>query len=494
MRLKTYGLQSHAKYRGLTVQFSHRCMLSSVLMSLRRTWRALPVWASLFALVVADAAGGAELSGTLPEDYVPALKPILAAALKQSPKIIAQDIEISQREAQAIQIEALRLPNLSGHLDYVRNQTAISSNSATQSTDGGLFGGVAVNQPVFHWGALDNQSAAARIRVAIAEKNLLEAYRLLTVDLRQRYLSLIVRKAGLRQARFALGLTAFDLNFTKENFAKGQVSKEALDTQQLSYDETSLGIENSEAVFDNLRRDFIRLSGIGELPEDSIPLEISKPAYSADVAAELLAGLLRADGKGTFQAQAYELMIHESDLSYQVARVRLLPKFNASAGYSLENTTNATATSVMQQGVARETVALSAQWNIFDGLATRGAKAEAIAGKRQHERELKTVAEETIDRAQTLKRQLAIDARMLEFEEIHHRQAVDDLTRAKEELERGNLSKRTVDGVANSLYSRDPSLAAARATLLIDWSEFVSLTGADPMLNTISAQHAREKR
>lgn len=463
-------------------------------MSLRRAWRALPVWASLFAVVVADAAGGDDLAGTLPEDYIPALKPILAAASKQSRVIIAKEIEISQREAQAMQVDALRGPNFGGHLDYVQNQTAVSGNSDTQSREGGLFYGLALNQPVYHWGALENQSAVARIGVAIAEKNYAEAYRLLIVDLRQRYLSLIVRKAFLRQARFALGLTEYDLKFTVENLAKGLVSKEAAAQQQLSYRETKLGLERAEVEFSNLRRAFARMAGLADFPEDAVPLEIPKPDYASAAMSELLAGLLRDGGKGTFQAQIYELMIQEANLNYKIAKVRLLPKINASAGYSLENTTNATPTAVQQQGVARQTVTLNAQWNIFDSFATKGAKAEALARKRLHERELKTAAEETLDRAQSLQRQLAIDVQALEFSEIHNQQVADEMKRAKEELGRGNTSTRAIDGMTASVYSSEANNLVARATLLIHWSEFVSLTGADPMLNNLPVNYVREKR
>jgi outer membrane protein TolC len=468
-------------------------MLSLVPMSPRRFRCAPPVLALFLALSAARAQSD-PVAGTLPEDYVPALKPILATALKQSPQIIAKEIEISQREAQVLGVDAQRLPRVDGHLDYTRNQTAISGNSATQTTDGGFFYGAGVSQPVFHWGALDNQSAAARIEVQIAEKNYAEGYRLVAYDLRQKYLSLIVRKAGLRQARFALGLTEADLRLTKEDLTRGLASKETVAAQQLAFDETSLGLEAAEAKFAELKRDFARIAGIGPMTEDAIPLEIPKPAYAAGAVSELLAGLLRDGAKSTFQAQVYELLIHEADLNYKIAKVRLLPKFNASAGYSLENTTNATTTSVLQQGVARETATLNAQWTIFDGFAARGAKAEALAGKRQHERELKTNAEETLDRAQTLQRLLAIDARALEFAEIHRQMVVDELSHAKDEFGRGNASQRDLDAIVSNLYAQEANTAVARATLLIHWSEFVSIAGADPVLNNLPAHYAREKR
>lgn len=492
--LKTYGLQSHSKYRGLTVQFSLRFMLSLVLMSLRRTQCAPLVWALLFALGAGPAMGAEDVAGTLPEDYVPALKPLLALALKQSPQVIAKEIDISRREAQVLGADAQRLPNVSGHLDYLRDRTAISGVSGSNSSEGGFFYGAAVNLPLFHWYALENQSEAARIEVAIADKNYAEAYRLLTVELRQRYLALIVRKAYLRQARYAFAMTEFDLNVAKDNLARGQLAKEVLAAQQVSCEEASVGLERAEAQFASLRRAFARLVGLDDLAEDAIPLEIPPPAYSANAVAELLAGLLREGGRGTYQAQIHEMEMHEADLNYKIAQVRLLPKFNAVADYSLENTTVGTATAVSQQGLARETVAVNAQWTIFDGFAARGAKAEALANKRQHERELKNTTEQTLDRAQWLQRELALDARELALKETHEKLVADNLSRAQEELGRGKASKRTIESATSDLYFHQADTTVARANLLTFWSELVSLAGADPILNNLPAHHVREKR
>lgn len=468
-------------------------MLSLVSMSLRRFRCAPPVLALVLALSAARAESDS-IGSTLPEDYLPGLKTILQTALSQSPPVLAKEIDIALNEARVLGVDAQRLPSLSSHLDYARNQTAISGNSGTQTNDSGFFYGIDLNQPVFHWGALKNQSDAARISVMVAEKNYQEMKRLIAIELRQRYLALIAKKAVLQQGRFALGLAAADLALAREKLAEGDARPNAVASQQMGFDEASLRLERDEAEFAGSRRSFARLAGLEDLAEDAIPVEIAKPANPAAAATELLATFLRSGAKSAFQTEIYELLVHQDDLSYQVARVRQLPKFNARASYGLENTTNATPTSVLQQGVARQTVLLNTQWNIFDGFATRGAKHEALANKRLHERELQTSVDEALDKAQALQRALSLDARAMELTELRRQQSADDLAQVKENLGLGNTSKRAVADAQSNLYASEANNCAARATFLGHWAEFVSLAGTDPVLNFVPVQHAREKR
>ncbi len=462
-------------------------------MSLRRS-RCAPLVLGMILALVGARAEPASPAGTLPEDYLPGLKTILQAALNQSPPVLSREIEVALSEARVLGVKAQQLPSLSSHVDYARNQTAISGNTSTETSDSGFFYGIDLNQPVFHWGALKNQTDAARINVIVAEKNYQEMRRVVAIDLRQRYLALIAKKAVLRQGRFALGLLAADLKLAREKLADGEAQPNTVKLQQLSFDEASLRLERDEADFTGQRRSFARLAGLSDFAEDSIPVEIVKPGYPVTVATELLAAFLRDGAKSTFQAQINELQVHQDDLSYQVTRVRLLPKFNARASYGLENTTNATPNSVLQEGVARQTVLLNAQWDIFDGFATTAAKREALANKRLHERALQTSVDEALDKAQALQRSLALDARAMELTEIHRQQSADDLARAQAELDLGNLPKTTVAGAQSTLYASEANNTAARATFLGHWAEFVSLTGIDPVLNNVPASHDREQR
>ena len=468
-------------------------MLSLVLMSLRRGWRALPVVAFFFAHALSRAQPP-EIAGTFPEDYLPALKSILDTALRQSPQVIAKQLELEATSARVYGADSLRLPNVGGNLSYASNETAISSRNSTSSRDSGAFYNFGVTQTLYHWGALKHEGDKARLGVLIAQKSYVEAMRALAVMLRGSYLELIVKKSHLRQMRFARDLRVAELALANEKLKDGLLSDGDIAGRKLNLSDLTLQTARAEIEFGTLRRKFGRLAGTGDLPEDAIPAEIPKPVYPAAVASALLASVMRDGGRQTFQAQVSELKVREADLNYRIARVRLLPKFNAGVSYSLENTTNASTNSVSQQGVARRTAAVSAQWNIFDGFATKGAKLEALASKRANERQLQNSAEAATDAAQSLVQQLELDVQAMEMSDLRYGLAAAQVAKLQEELKLGNVAQTAIDDANSQLKLNEVYSASARATFLSRWSEFASFVGADPILNQLPARHDREKR
>ena len=435
-----------------------------------------------------------EVAGTLPEDYLPELKVIIATAMKQSPQVILKEIEVAQWEARKLGVDSLRMPSVGGHIDYASNQTAVSDNSSTRSRSNGLFYDFSAAQPLFYWGALENQSKVAQVGVAIAQKSYLEARRTLAIALRQQYLALIAQKSFVRQARFALKLQQADLDLSADKFAHGTASEGEVAGKKLTLEDSSLRVARAEADFVSMRRAFARLAGMGDLAEDTLPVEIPSPAYSAETAARLLAVVLRDGAKSTFAAEVAQLRIQEADLNYRIARVRRLPKFNAQAGYSVQNTTNASSTFVSQTGISQQTLGVVGNWNIFDSYATKGAKLDALETKRLRERELQTALEQAMDNAQKLERDLALDAREMNQAEIRRALALGGVDRIKEEIDRGNAPPTAADNAKSNLYVAEFNSANARAKFLWHWSEFVSLAAADPMVNTSTPSNAREKR
>jgi len=457
----------------------------------RDAGRTLVIWASLLPVAVIGAAGP-DLAGTLPEDYLPGLRPVLEAARQRSPRVIASEIEIALNEARVFASEAPRLPSLHAYLDFAGSQTAVSGDQSIRNRDQGFFYRVTLNQALFHWGALKHQSAIGAINVAIAERNHAEAHRLLALNLRQWYLALIARKAALGQARHAHEAATANLAVEREKLSRGLVARNPVVRRELALREAGLHLTRMEAEFAADRRRLARVAGIGELTEDELPAAIPRPAYSADLAALVVRGLMQAGTGSLFEAQVIELRTREASLRHEIARVRLLPKFFASAGSSLENATTATANTVTQQGVTRQTLSVGAQWDIFDGFAARGARREALASRREQESRLENFTEETFERAQLLAQQLAIDAEGIEISELQYGLASDGLRQLSSEFELGSVSRAAVIGAESEVRVSEANRVGAYAALLTRWSELVSLAGMDPLLNHVpAARHAR---
>ena len=449
----------------------------------------------LLLVSLAGARGqGSEIAGTMPEDYLPELRAILTTAFERSPVLIEQEFRRASQEAQLLVANSPRLPSVGAQLNYAKNETSISSANSSKSSADGFFYNLSVSQALFHWGALKNQSEAARIRLAIEQRKFDVAYRNLAVVLRKAYLALIVEKARLRYARESLKLQRADLVVLAERKETGGVSAATLEGERLRVRESALETNRAEAEFAANRARFARLAGLGDLTEEALPTDIPLPRFSADLSAAMVAALLRDGAKGTAEYEIYDLMVQEAMRRHSIEKVRLLPKFYANAGVSLENSTDVNGATVNQQGIQRRSVSINAQWNIFDGFATKGATRDALASRRFAERTLAARVEEIQRDAQVLERSLRLDAEQSELSDVRLGIATEGRKLLVDEALRGNVPQSDVDRAQLGIYQADVATRAARAALLGRWSEFVALAGDDPLLNTHSARHAREKK
>jgi outer membrane protein TolC len=433
------------------------------------------------------------VAGTLPEDYLPGLRPILEAALKQSPQILLRQAELAGREARVIEADAERLPQVGGNLRYDSNRT--SATASATARDNGFFYSLSANQSLFQWGAVKHRREIARIEVAVSQRNYAEAYRVLTVQLRQIYVQLIASNARLKQARFALDIRKADLATAKDRQALGTASAAEIYGRELDLTEAELEVERLQIEFDADRRRLSRLAGLSpDIGPEQIPSAIPETTFDAALADSLLAALLRDATGRSFRAQAQELRVKEADLNYRIARVRLLPRFFASMGHSRESSTTASATQVSQTAITRDTLEVRGEWSIFDGFATRGYKRESLADKRTSERQRDIEADQVMDEAQRLNRLVNLDFRSLKLAEQRREGSATLLRIAEEDLKKaGTASQNNVRAAQRDLEHAQWVLDLARATFLSDWSAFVSVTGEDPILNRLPAIYVRAK-
>jgi outer membrane protein TolC len=429
----------------------------------------------------------------MPEDQIPALKRALEAAVKQSPEMLRRQIDVARSEARVIDAYRERWPNIGGEMKYDSTQTAISTDASTKSRDSGLFYNFGASQQVFQWGAIKRTGDIAKIELAIGHKEYAEAYRLLALEIRQGFLNLIWRKGQVEWMRGNLRRAETELANTREKFAHGTASTGDVGTREINVDTAQLELERFLLEFDGERRRVGRMAGLKEIPVEDIPVAIPAPRYRADVADEMLAALLRDGGRTTFRAQVAEMHRREADLSYKIARVRLLPKFSANINHSRESSTTATPTSISQTAITRDTFEVRGSWTVFDGFATRAAKLMAKADRRASERELQVATDYAMDEAQRLARILSIDNRSLKLNEYRRGAAESYLSRTQEEFKAGRAAQAELDLAQAGLQSADYSLAQARGTFFADWSAFVSTVTDDPVLTNLPPRYVRAK-
>lgn len=457
------------------------------------------VFAFLVISRVGSAAETSDVTGSLPEDYLPELKEVLATAVKRSPEVVAREFERLVQEARILQVNAARLPQVGGNFNYGVTQTATASGTSSQTRDSGFFYSFGLSQAVFHWGALRNQSLAAKLNLLVLEKNTAIIYREVCVTLRKAFLALVVEKAKLRHTREALKMVAADVEVAVVKKDSGTISAADLEGERLRLREFSLEASRAEAEFGANRRRFARLagwrdaSGAVDFPEDKVPDDIPRPQYSQPKVTVMAAALLKENASSTLEYEIYDLRLREATLRQKIENTRLLPKFGASANYSLENNTNVEGNVAQQRAVTRQSIGIGGSWNIFDSFATRGARREALANRRGLEQRKTTDIDQVLQNAQLLERTLALDAEQIELSETRRDLAIEAQKQISIEVGYGNLPKADVDRAHVAIRLAEAQNLATRALYLGHWSEFVAIAGDDPALNNLP-RYARTKK
>ncbi len=96
----------------------------------------------------------------------------------------------------------------------------------------------------------------------------------------------------------------------------------------MQVDDASLAMDRTAEDFAHAKRLLLLTAGLLELSDDSIPDEIPKPVYSAEIPEALMRDFGGDGLNETFQAEVYDYQIEESELNYKIAKYRLYPRLD----------------------------------------------------------------------------------------------------------------------------------------------------------------------
>jgi outer membrane protein TolC len=433
------------------------------------------------------------VSGTLPEDYLPALKPLIAAALGQSPDLMANELSVEISEAQKLRdgVSGL-LPHLGTYVEYGVDSQAVSSNTGNSSRNEGFTYNANATQPIFQWGALKNQLAVQKVQVAISEKNYAEAYRGFVANLRKQYLGLVGQKLGLRNARFNLKLKQDGLALADQQLKSGTLPAGAIVGPQLELAQAQLNVEQAEQDYAAARRSIARELGRKEIGDELVAAEVPAPAFSLAAAQLLLAEFLREGASGSASVQAKALNVRNWDLQYRIAKVNLLPKLSVQAQLNQQSQSTVIGNQVQQTFLLTQQYYVVANWNIFDGLYTRGQKQVAFFQKQVAEHDLQATTDAILESAQDAEKSLEFAWRQLEITDRYAQIAQGQLDQMQDALKRGDASPSALDTQRSVVYLNEAKLAGARSGFLAAWADFVSLVGHDPAMRNLPSRYVRQ--
>ena len=431
----------------------------------------------------AQAADG--VAGTLPEDYLPALRPILAGAASRSPGALQSALDLAQAEGARYQHASQLWPSVNLSANYSGDEQ--STNGGPVNTQTGLYYDLGVNQPVFQWGAYRANAEIGRLGGQIARRQYAEAYRQLALTLRRQYTALVSRASEIEGLRFQAELADKALELARQRARSGAVSPAAASHAARVVAETRLGLDRELLDYSYARRVFCRTAGLDDLPADAVPRTMDKPAYPAALADRLLAGFIAGGVNTLDQNRILDMQVEQADLSYRIARVQLLPKFALTLDYRVQDQSTvspATASSqatVNQYALRQGIVGVSMNWSIFDGFSTRGARLIALASRRSAERQRQASIDEHLDEARNRRASLDLTYRGLEIAEERRLDGHGSLDKAREDLRLGVGSEAAVQESLAGCNSADLGALESRIEFVNQWAEFVSSVGADPV-------------
>lgn len=316
------------------------------------------------------------------EELIPQLRPVLDAALAQSPRLVARADDL--REARLRQdISSARLyPNAGGSLTWYawQREERLDLDEARDTKK--LAYNFSITQPLWHWGALRADSHIGKIGYEIAKRNYREAYRFLALDVRSAYLGLILSKMNVRHAAFNEKLARDNYARQEERLRANLITEGDMAVHQLRIDEAVLAVRQAEADLDFALRDFRRLTGLERFSIDDIPAAVPVLEKVPD----LVTPRANSGYLSSIELEISALRLEQQKLSLRIAQTALRPRFNALVGISRDEVSYSSNLFNRYQ-VDTVYAGFTVQWSIWDGFAARANTRIARDRVRRAERE-----------------------------------------------------------------------------------------------------------
>jgi len=419
-------------------------------------------------------------AASLPEDVFPELKGLLQDATTQSPRMLEQNLRRLAAEQQVwVSSSGLR-PDVGFNLEY-NFQYENRNSSSVWSFNNRYRTALTASYPLIHWGAERATADIGRLQAELAANGVVQAYRLLAVDLRKAYLKAVLDRAAMARARFSDDLMRRRFTILEQKVASGQEPSARLGSARLDLDESQLALERTTRAAEFSLRALRRLSGRanlegGSLPEaiPAIPL-IAAEETDQDVATygdqrRFLTDYRYVDAEGSLANEKRQLNIVE---------VNQRPKFDLITGASLDQLSYVNNLG-QRTGVAALYVGVRVNWNIFDGYATRGRRLTTLTRIRQLENNLTELEQDLRFAVEQSGTDLNLAGRAMALAEGRYNAWLGSFNLTAEKVQSNRASQDELDGAQLSLNDVELRLFMARADYLNAVALWLYNVNADP--------------
>jgi outer membrane protein len=300
------------------------------------------------------------------------LEQAVAIARKQNP-----DIEVARRKVEAarggvMEAKSGYLPSVvsSGIYRYREQQedTRLRNNDYNAS--------VRIIQNLYTGGAVSSATAIARLNHEKQEKELQAVIDRVTMDVRSTFYEVLYNRAKVKVREQALEVFRGELKAQKERLSAGTVG-------ELNVHRAEVALANEDAELINAQTEVrLTLLRLGELlgldSRDPFSFDVSGQLQYEPRHPDLNECLARATShRPEIKSREIDIAIEEYQLKLDQSQLR--PRIEAFSGYEVYNERDPDIGREFNHGYV---VGVNAQWNLFDGWATKG-RMQATKARRE---------------------------------------------------------------------------------------------------------------
>jgi len=417
----------------------------------------------------------------VPETYFPALKGILASAVSQSPRMVARNAENAVAEGNRIVMRAGLLPSFGGYANYMPYDRQVRSDLPEATNVNRLNYNFSITQPLFHWGALQNNNRIGQLQLRMTEGLTAEGYRLLVQEIRGQYLGLVLKKNALARAQLSLKIAQDNFAVSQTKFEKKVISEADMFMPTVNRDQAQLAIDRATEDYANIKSVFAKLCGVPVLEDSAIPDEIPDVSELNPAFEPMLASYTSQQEPDSYALKNLGDQIEVEKLNYKNISTRLYPKLNLLLGTSQDQQSYSTNIANKYQ-VTDYFVGLQLNWTIFDGFAQKGSAAASLARRRQLEQSFKDTAANLPETARSQYKQVGYSRRSMEIANRILVSSTGALRDKKADAGRGLASETDVNTTRLSYEDTRINAYTARSDYLMKSAEFLSTLQQDPAL------------
>lgn len=450
-----------------------------MLISLKRT-----IPRSFFIVLLGAALLGskalAQAQVSLPEDSLPQLRAFIEKALHQSPRMIIRGFDEAASDGDLMYAKSQRLPNVGGFADILKAREDRADFLKPQSADK-LYYRVSMTQPLFHWGVISRNVRNAEIRRDVEAGRTRQAFLTMVVEIRGKYLELMLHKKNVERQRFSMQLLDNELQDSIQKRELNTLSEAQLQQMRLKHKRGLMSVGYYEDQYLLAKRMFCRMVGVESISEDEVADEFPQPDFAQDarIAASLLARFAAEEDPSNTELAILqqEMTVRENDLKN--TRMSLRPKVNVIAGVT-QDEQSYTANVGQRYEFQSIYAGLGFSWTIFDGLATRASVKSTLARIRAAEATYDHRRNRILDDAESIMRQLEYRVLEVEVEDEELVSAQNHLKFVDERFRRGEASENDLAQARLNLLDRWKGTMTARFNYWERMFTFLTLVEADP--------------